>query len=120
MYSRAGSSPPITSTTRSLRATMSSNSPRLLVSTPEISGRIPTDDSMEAARSSCSWWKADPTAPWPSRPTLNVTDREVLVALAAHHDAGVAVAAEDHGRARDPVVVVRHGVAVGAGGGDHE
>src|SRR5918999_3275871 len=110
----------MTSTTRSLRETMSSKSPRLRVRTPEISGRVPSAASIEGARSSSSSWNADPTVPWPSRPTLNVTDGEVLVALAPHNDAGVAVAAEDDRRARDAVVVVGHGVAVGACGGPRQ
>src|SRR4051812_25410603 len=122
MYSRAGSMPPISSTTRSLRSTMSSKSPRLRVSTPTTSGRLPVVASIAPARCSISSWRADPTVPWPSRPTLklDVTEREVVVGLAANHDASVAAGAEDHGRARDAVVVVGHRVTVGAGGGGHE
>src|SRR2546421_546434 len=110
----------MSSTTRSLRSTMSSRSPRERVSTPDISGRVPTDPSIAGARSSSSSWKADPTVPWPSSPTLNVTEREVLVGLAAHDLAGLAAGAEDHGRARYAVVVVGHRVAVGAGGRHHQ
>src|SRR3954469_7256405 len=126
MYSRAGSMPPMSSTTRWLRATMSSKSPRLRVSTPTTSGRMPVVASIAGARCSISSCSAEPTVPWPSRPTQNappesgVTGREVVVGLAAHHDASVAAGAEDHGRPRDAVVVVRHGVAVGASGRRHE
>src|SRR3954447_880101 len=120
MYSRAGSTPPISSTIRSLPARISSKSPRERVSTPEISGRMPVAASIEGARSSSSSWKALPTVPWPSRPTLNVTERQVVVCLAADDLASVAVAAEDHGRPGNAVVVVGHRVAVGTGGGDHQ
>src|SRR2546423_6579695 len=120
MYSRAGSSPPMSSTTRSLPATISSKSPCERVSTPEISGRMPVEASIAAARSSSSSWNALPTVPWPSSPTLNVTERQVDVGLAAYDLAGVAAGAEDHRRPRDAVVVVRHRVAVGAGGGDDQ
>src|SRR5689334_830675 len=116
MYSRAGSSPPITSTTRSERSTMSSKSPRLRVSTPLISGRRPVLASIESARSSSSEWNAAPTVPWPRRPTLNVTGGQILVGLAADDHARIPVQAEDHRRARDRVVVARHRVAIGAGG----
>src|SRR3954451_11945998 len=118
MYSRAGSMPPITSTIRCERSRMSSKSPRLRVSTPLISGRCPVAASIASARASSNSWNADPTVPWPSRPTLkDVTEREVLVALAAHDGPRVPVLAEDHRRARDAVVVVGHRMAVGAGGG---
>src|SRR3954452_11732609 len=128
MYSRAGSMPAISSTTRSLRSTMSSKSPRARVSTPTTSGRTPVVAAIASARSSISSCSAEPTVPWPSRPILNrdgspgrpasdVTEREVVVGLAAHHHAGVAARAEDHGRARDAVVVVGHRVTVCAGGG---
>src|SRR3954467_4081478 len=122
MYSRAGSMPPISSTTRWLRSTMSSKSPRLRVSTPTTSGRIPVVAWMESARCSISSCSAEPTVPRPSRPTQNgppgsgVTGREVVVGLAAYHDASVAARAEDHRRPRDAVVVVRHRVTVGPGG----
>src|SRR3954470_24069251 len=128
MYSRAGSIPPISSTTRSLRSTMSSKSPRLRVSTPTTSGRTPVVASIAPARSSISSCSAAPTVPWPRSPIRkrapeppesDVTEGQVVVGLAAHHDAGVAARAEDHRRARDAVVVVRHGVTVRAGdGGD--
>src|SRR4051794_30026525 len=122
MYSRAGSMPPISSTTRSLRSTMSSKSPRLRVSTPTTSGCLPVVALIAGARCSISSCSAEPTVPCPSSPTQNgplgsgVTGREVVVGLAAHHDASVATRAEDHGRPRDAVVVVRHRVAVGDGG----
>src|SRR3954453_14761745 len=113
--------PPINSTMRSLRSRMSSNSPRDRVKTPDSSGRMPVENSTESARSSSSVWNALPTVPWPSSPTLKVvTSRQVLVGLAAHHRARLPVATEDHGRARDGVVVVGHRVPIGAGRGDHE
>src|SRR4051794_40683203 len=105
---------------------MSSKSPRELVSTPEISGRMPTSAAIASARLSSSSWNAEPTVPCPSRPTRNgppasgVTEAEVLVVLAPHHHASVPVLAEDHRRPRHRVVVVRHGVAVGARGWDDE
>src|SRR5918992_5658034 len=120
MYSRAGSMPPISSTTRSLRPTRSSKSPSVRVSTPAISGRIPVACSIAGARSSSSSWNADPTVPRPSRPTLNVTSRQVVEGLAADHHPGIAAGAEDDGWAGQRVVVARHGVAVRAGGGDHQ
>src|SRR5829696_8218209 len=75
---------------------------------------------MAPARASSSSWNADPTVPWPSSPTLNVTEGEVLVALAAHDGPRIAAVAEDHGRPRDAVVVVGHGVPVGARRGHHQ
>src|SRR5919201_3070849 len=119
-YSRVGSSPPMSSTSRSLRSTMSSKSPRLRVSTPLISGRSPVAASIASARWSSNSWNAAPTVPWPRRPTLNVTERQVLVGLAAHDHARVPLGAEDHRRARHGVVVARHGVGVGASGGNHQ
>src|SRR4051794_27511936 len=96
---------------------MSSNSPRERVSTPEISGRIPVVDSIAPARASIRSCSAPPTVPWPSRPTLNgVTCSQVLVAVATHYNAGVAITAEDHRRTRDAVVVVGHRVTVCPGG----
>src|SRR3954454_18072176 len=126
MYSRAGSMPPISSTTRWLRSTMSSKSPRLRVRTPTTSGRLPVVAAIESARSSISSCRAAPTVPRASSPTQNgppgagVPGREVAVGLAAHHDASVATRAEDHGRPRDAVVVVRHRVPVRPGGRGHE
>src|SRR4051794_18992601 len=145
MYSRAVSMPPISSTTRSLRSTMSPKSPRLRVSTPTTSGRLPVVASIAPARSSISRCSAAPTVPWPRMPTLKrpldpsppcaagrgaavesagddgsrsgVTGGEIVVGLAANHDASLAARAEDHGRARDAVVVVGHRVTVGAGDG---
>src|SRR3954470_13924417 len=116
MYSRAGSTPPISSTTRSERSRMSSKSPRDRVKTPDSSGRSPVENSIESARSSSSVWSAPPTVPWPRSPTLNVvTSRQVLVGLAAHDRARAAVLAEDHRRPGDRVVVVGHRMPVGAG-----
>src|SRR3954466_1105494 len=132
MYSRAGSMPTITSkitsdtprmssAIRAERSRMSSNSPRDRVRTPLISGRCPVVASIAPARASRSPWNAAPTVPWPSSPTLNdVTEREVLVALAAHDGPRVPILAEDHGRPRDAVVVVGHRVAVSAGSGHHQ
>src|SRR5829696_624063 len=108
---------------RSLRSTMSSKSPRLRVSTPEISGRRPTSTSIASARSSSSPAKAEPTVPWPSTPIRNgsaVTLGEIFVGLAAYHHAGLAVPTEDHRRTPHGVVVVRHRIRVGAGGRNHE
>ncbi len=70
-YSRAGSIPPITSTSRSAPARISSKSPRVRVSTPLTTGLRPLKRSISAARSSSSTAKAEPTVPWPSRPTRN-------------------------------------------------
>src|SRR5687768_627017 len=121
MYSRAGSVPPITSTTRSLFSTISSKSPVLRVSTPEISGRMPVADSIEPARASRSSWNAPPTVPRPRRPTLKLVTRcQVVEGLAPHDDARVAVLAEDHRRAAQRVVVVGHRMAVRARGRDDE
>src|SRR3954468_10730963 len=113
--------PPINSTTRSERSRMSSNSPRERVKTPDNSGRMPVENSIESARSSSSVWNALPTVPWPRSPTLNdVTSRQVLIGLAAHDNARLAVTAEDHRRARNRVVVVGHRVAVGTSRRDHQ
>src|SRR5437764_1189641 len=117
MYSRAGSTPPISSTIRSLPPTTDSKSPVERVRTPVISGRTPTAASIAGARSSSSSLKAAPTVPWPRRPTLNVTERQVLERLAPDDLARISVAAEDDRRPRDRVVVVRHRIPVGAGGG---
>src|SRR3954447_6030738 len=112
--------PPISSTIRSLPARISSKSPRERVSTPETSGLSPVVAATAAARSSSRVSKADPTVPWPSRPTLNdVSAMQLLVGLAAHDGARGAVLAEDHRRPGLAVVGVGHRVAVGArGGGD--
>src|SRR5436190_21560115 len=119
MYSRAGSSPPISSTIRSERSRMSSKSPRERVKTPDNSGRMPVENATASARSSSRVRNALPTVPWPRSPTLNVvTSRQVLVGLAADDHARLPVSAEDHRRPRDGGVVVRHRVAVGAGGLD--
>src|SRR3954465_14398104 len=100
---------------------MSSKSPRERVNTPDNSGRMPVENSIESARSSSSVWNALPTVPWPRSPTLKlVTGGQVLVGLAAHDGARVAIAAEDHRRSRNRVVVVGHRVAVGAGCGDDQ
>src|SRR3954470_2654384 len=121
MYSRAGSTPPISSTTRSERSRMSSKSPRDRVKTPDNSGRRPVENSIESARSSSSVWNELPTVPWPRSPTLKVVTRsQVLVRLAADDGPRLAVLAEDHRRARDGVVVVGHRVAVSTGGRDHQ
>src|SRR3978361_1641610 len=96
----------MTSTTRSEAATISSKSPRERVRTPLISGRIPVIAATWSARRPRRWAKAAPTVPWPRRPTRkeerseDVTGHQVVVGLAAHHDAGVAAGGEDHPRAR--------------------
>src|SRR4051812_8725009 len=114
----------MTSTMRSERSRMSANSPRLRVSTPVSTGRRPVSAAISSARSSSSVANAPPTVPWPSRPTPNASDiahREVVVGLAAHDEARVAVAHEHDRGARHAVVRVRHREAVGAGRGrdDH-
>src|SRR5271166_213137 len=133
---RAGSMPPISSTITSASARISSKSPRVRVSTPLITGRRPLKRSISSALSASSSAKAPPTVPDPSRPTrygagaaassppralVDIARGQVLEALAPYDDACVAVAAEDHRRAGDAVVVVRHRIAVGAGRGrdDH-
>src|SRR3954469_5536719 len=113
--------PPISSTTRSERSRMSSKSPRERVKTPDSSGRMPVENSIESARSSSRLWNALPTVPWPRSPTLNVvTSSQVLVGLAAHDRAGLTVRAEDDRWPRDGVVVVGHRVAIGTGRGNDE
>src|SRR4051812_24940789 len=122
----------MSSTIRSLPATISGKSPRERVSTPLTAGRIPVVASTAPPRCSISWCSAPPTVPWPSSPTLKMVDsrteestiyvtrRQVLVGLAAHDHPCLAVAAEDDGRAGHAVVVVRHRVAVRAGAGRDE
>ena len=66
--SRAGSVPPISSTTRSEPARISSKSPSPRVSAPAISGRRPVAASTASARSASSSAKAAPTVPRPSSP----------------------------------------------------
>src|SRR3954452_21093171 len=118
-YSRAGSRPPISSTIRSDPSRISSNEPRERVSTPDSSGRAPVIASIAPARSASSASNAEPTVPWPSRPTLNVAGNQVLQRLAPHRHPRLAAGAEDHGRPRHAVVVVRQRVAVRARGGRH-
>src|SRR6187200_2105182 len=113
-YERAGSIPPISSTIRSAPSRISSNEPRERVSTPDSTGRSPVTGTIASARSSSRCANADPTVPWPSRPTLNVSGTQVLEGLAAHDAARVAARAEDHRRPRNAVVVVGHRVPVGA------
>ena len=88
-YSRAGSVPPMSSTTRSLRCSRSAKSPRLRVSTPASSGRRPVSAAIASARDSSSSWNAAPTVPWPSSATRNgpsdVTKRQIVEGLAPHH-----------------------------------
>src|SRR4051812_29641585 len=76
--------------------------------------------AIASARSASSCSNAAPTVPWPSRPTLYVSAIEVLVGLAADDDPCAAAGAEHDGRPRDAVVVVGHGVHVGAGDGRRE
>src|SRR5689334_7921768 len=112
--------PPISSTIRSLPARISSKSPRERVSTPDTSGRAPVTCAIASARSLTSCSNAAPTVPCPSSPTLYVSAMQVLEGLAAHDQAGVAVFAEHDWGPGHAVVVVRHGVHVGAGDGRDE
>src|SRR5215210_3344318 len=113
--------PPISSTIRSEPSRISSKEPRERVSTPEISGRAPAIGSIASARSASSASNAEPTVPWPSRPTLNVAGNQVLQRLAPHRDPRLATRADDHGRPRHAVVVVGERVAVGPRGRrDHD
>src|SRR3954451_17752297 len=113
--------PPISSTIRSERARISSKSPRDRVSTPLTSGRQPVMWAIASARSASSASNAAPTVPWPSRPTLYVSGIQVLVGLAADDEPPVAAGAEHDRGPRNAVVVVGHGVRVGArhGGREH-
>src|SRR4051795_11025622 len=113
--------PPMSSTSMSLPARISSKSPRERVSTPLISGRKPVMWAIASARCARSVSNAAPTVPCPSRPTLYVSGIQVLVGLAADDEPRVALRAEHDGGARDAVVVVGHGVHVGARdrGGEH-
>src|SRR2546421_2097742 len=106
----------MTSTTRSQLSRISSNEPPARVSTPATSGRSPVMCSTPAARSRSSSANAEPTVPWPSRPTLNVSGNQVLEGLPAHDDPRVPTGGEDDRRTRHSVVVAGHGEAVGAGG----
>src|ERR1700722_562476 len=134
-YSRAGSIPPISSTSRSAPAMISSKLPRERVRMPLITGRWPLKRAISSARSSSSTANAAPTVPWPSRPTRNsgaspapseacsladIACGQILVALAPDDDTRVAVLAEDHRRTRDAVVVVGHRVAVRTRGRGHD
>src|SRR3954454_5617646 len=112
--------PPISSTIRSELARISSKSPRERVSTPLTSGRKPVMWAIAPARYASSASNAAPTVPWPSRPTLYVSGIQVLVGLAADDEPCAALRAEHDGRPRDAVVVVGHGVHVGAGDGRRE
>src|SRR5438067_5087897 len=119
-YSRAGSIPPISSTSRWESARICSKSPCVRVSTPLISGRRPLKRSISCALSSSSSENAAPTVPCPSRPTLNgsvdIARGQVLEALAPHHHAGVTVPAEDHRRPSQAVVLALHRELVAARG----
>src|ERR1700722_6893741 len=119
--------PPISSTIKSEDSRISSNEPLERDSTPETSGRRPVIRSTRSACSEISSTNAPPTVPRPSTPILkeaapsvDIAAHEVVVGLATDDHAGVAVLAEDHWRTRYTVVVVRHRVAVGAGGGGHD
>src|SRR4029077_3060755 len=88
---------------------------------PASSGRSPVVSSIRFACCGSNSANAEPTVPWPSSPTRNgaspeVTRRQVLVGLSAHHQAGRSRLAEDDGRAGDAVVVVGEREAVGPGG----
>src|SRR4051794_10406351 len=76
--------------------------------------------AIASARSASSVSNAAPTVPYPSSPTLYVSGIEVLVGLAADDDPCAPAGAEHDRRARDAVVVVGHGVHVGAGDGGRE
>src|SRR3954470_6259798 len=76
--------------------------------------------AIASARSTSSASNAAPTVPWPSRPTLYVSGIQVLVGLAADDEPPLAAGAEHDRGARDAVVVVGHGVHVGAGHGGRE
>src|SRR3954447_7509070 len=105
---------------RSEASRSASKSPRERVRTPASSGRSPVTGTIASARSESSRANAEPTVPWPSRPTLNVSATQVLVSLAPHDAARVAAGAEDHRRPRHAVVVVGHRVPVGAGDRGHD
>ena len=102
--------------------------PRLRVSTPDSSGRSPVIRSIRSAcagsssanagadRAVAEQPDAERLARGPPAHRRDVPAHQVGVGLAAHDEARVAVAAEDHRRARHAVVVVGHRVAVGAGG----
>src|SRR4051812_7488032 len=113
-YSRAGSMPPISSTIRSEPSRISVKSPRERVSTPPISGLSPVIAATASARSASSASNAPPTVPWPSSPTLNVPGIQVLEGLAAHDRPRAPARPEPRGGARHAVVVVGHGIDVGA------
>src|SRR3954452_24884505 len=113
----------MSSTMISESARMASKSPSERRRTPASSGRRPHSAAIASARSARAAAKADPTVPWPSRPTRAVSliaGEEIVVGLAAHHDARVAVLAEDDRGPKHAVVVRRHRVAVRAGGGGDE
>src|SRR5437764_1572649 len=141
-YSRAGSIPPISSTSRSDPARICSKSPCVRVSSPLRTGRRPLKRSISSALCCSSTTNADPTVPCPSRPTrksplpgpralaratpgalcalADIARGQVLEALSPHHLAGIAVAGEDDRRARRAVVVVGHRMSVGSGGGRND
>src|SRR5437763_8229082 len=107
--------PPSSSTIRSEPSRISAKLPRERVSTPVTSGRRPVIAATWSARSRTSASNAEPTVPWPSRPTLNVSAIQVLEGLPAHDEPRAPAGTEHHGGARDAVVVVGHRVDVGAG-----
>ena len=119
----AGSTLPMSSTIRSLRATMSSKSPLLRVSTLESSGWSPHLRLDRAGAPRGALANAEPTVPWPSSPTRKGHRHpgpQVRVGLAANDHAGVAVTAEEHRGPRHGVAVAGHRVTVGAGGRNHQ
>src|SRR5918994_3524821 len=99
---------------------MSSKSPRERVSTPLSRGRSPVIGTIESARCSSSCANADPTVPWPSSPTLNVSGTELLVGLAADDGARLAAAAEHDRRGPGAPVVGGHRLPPGAGDRGHQ
>src|SRR3954453_1915140 len=114
--------PPIASTIRSPPPGIASKSPCERVRPPVIRGLWPVACSTCAARPGSSSANAPPTVPWPRGPMRksDIAREQVVVGLAACDGAGVAARAEDDGRPRHAVVVVRHRVGVGAGGGRDE
>src|SRR4051794_31426421 len=114
--------PPIASTIRSLSPRIASKSPCERVRTPVIRGLWPVACSTWLARPGSSSANAPPTVPWPRSPMRksDIAGEQVVVGLAPHDGAGIAARAEDDGRPRHAVVVVRHRVGVGAGCGRDE
>src|SRR6478735_2137535 len=137
MSDRAGSMPPMTSTTISARVTSSSASvvnnagstpsaarsrPARRTAMPTISRGAPTRAAMSSACSTSRRATAPPTTPAPSRATRNgwgsltaLSTAAILPSVRApDDDAGHAVPDGDHRWPRRVVVLAREGPAVGA------